>query len=94
MTKFYVVKVTLLDQEIAINERSIVAVLPTGEPQAYRIWLRETLTLREDIAKRVAKLAGVTPISQDWWDVTSDQLEAIFQGQENNPAEVMAGLVR
>lgn len=55
-------------------------MLPTGEPKAYRIWLSETLTLRDDIAKRAANLGGVTPISQDWWDVTSDQLEAIFPG--------------
>lgn len=78
MTKFYVVKVSLLDQEIAINESAIVAVLPTGEPKAYRIWLNETLTLRQDIASRVANLGGVTPISQDWWDVTSEQLGEIF----------------
>jgi hypothetical protein len=78
MKKFYRMKLALLNREIAVNEDSIRAVLPTDEADTYRAWLTSDLSVTADIAQRIANLGGVTPITQDWWDVHSTDLKSLF----------------
>ncbi|NYE61996.1 hypothetical protein FHW58_003203 [Duganella sp. 1224] len=78
MAKFYKMTLSLLNSEIAVNENSIVAVMRTDEADSYRVWLSNELSITDDIAKRVAKLGAVTPISQDWWDVKSSDLKTLL----------------
>lgn len=71
-------KLALLNREIAVNEDSIRAVLPTDEADTYRVWLTSDLSVTVDIAQRIANLGGVTPVTQDWWDVNSTDLKSLF----------------
>jgi len=78
--KFYRMTLSVLDSELAINADSIKAVmlLPQKGVDAYRVWLNGSLAISADISNRIAQLGGVTPLSQDWWDVKSSDLGEIF----------------
>jgi hypothetical protein len=77
-TKFYRVKMHSLDKEIAINASDIRAVLPLGDDK-YHIWLSDDLEITEELGKRLSKLAGVTPLKKDTWEVSSTELNELFK---------------
>lgn len=78
--KFYRMTLSVLDSEIAVNADNIMAVMPMpgGDAGKYRVWLTGPLAIAADISKRIAQLGGVTPLTQDWWDVTSSDLGDLF----------------
>ncbi|MBV7536876.1 hypothetical protein KW842_13990 [Duganella sp. sic0402] len=78
--KFYRMTLSVLESEIAVNADSIMAViqLPNNGANHYRVWLTGPLPIAADISKRIAQLGGVTPLTQDWWDVTSSDFGDLF----------------
>jgi hypothetical protein len=75
---FLRVKLTILEEYLAINASYIRAVLPLGNDQ-YQIWLASGLEIPEEIGKRLAKLAGVTALGKDSWEVHSLDLAELFE---------------
>lgn len=80
VAKFYRMTLSVLDSELATNADSIKAVMPRPEKgvDVYRVWLNGSLAISADISTRIAQLGGVTPLSQDWWDVKSNDLGELF----------------
>lgn len=78
MTKFYRMNFPILGCEVAVNENSIRAVVPTDEADSYRVWLTGEMNVTDDIAQRIVKLAGIRSVSKDWWDVKSTDLKVLF----------------
>lgn len=76
--KFYRVKIASLDKEFAINSSDIRAVLPLGDNK-YHIWLSGDIEITEELGKRLSKLAGVTPLKKDTWEVKSSDLDELFK---------------
>lgn len=76
--QFFRVKLSNIDQKLAINASDIRAVLPVGN-EKYQIWLANDLEVSTEIGIRSAKLAGVTPLSKDSWEVHSTDLAELFK---------------
>jgi hypothetical protein len=75
--QFYRVKFATIDQQLAINSSFIRAVLPLRKDK-YRLWLAAEFEILAEASKRDPKLAGVTPLSKDWWEVKSSDLAQLF----------------
>jgi hypothetical protein len=75
--QFYRVKFATIDQHVAINASFIRAILPLGKDK-YRIWLAGEIEIPAEASKRDPKLAGVTALSKDWWEVKSSDLAELF----------------
>jgi hypothetical protein len=75
--QFLRVKLSSLDQQLAINASDIRAVLPLGGDR-YQIWLSSDFEISSEIGKRLSKLAGVTTLSKDSWEVHSSDLADLF----------------
>jgi hypothetical protein len=76
--QFFRVKLNAIDKTLAINASDIRAILPLGEDK-YQIWLASDFTVSAELGKRLSKLAGVTPLGKDSWEVHSSDLAELFK---------------
>jgi hypothetical protein len=77
MRTFYVVQIGSTGVDFAVNVAHLRAIVPLGGNR-FHIWLSGDLDIPARVGNRLSKLAGVTPLSKDGWEVASNELGEIF----------------
>src|SRR3979411_2272493 len=80
---FFRLKLDVLDHPIMINANQIRAIQKIEQASdkkaaRYIVWLTEGLKVSSEFAKRIAALAGATPLKKEMWEVESKDLDALF----------------